>query len=124
MKTTWPKLPTDFKDKWVEALESGKYKKVKQVLFEIDNSGEKCYCSLGVAASICKVPDKYIQFMSVIDKEWATKKDVPIILTGRCEKNNLVAHFIKLNDGYVDSGCKIHKPRTFKQIAQFIRKNL
>lgn len=45
------KLPEEFKQNWVAALRSGKYKQGKQRLY---NQQTDTYCCLGVAAHMCE----------------------------------------------------------------------
>lgn len=51
MKTAQPKLNPNAL-KWVEALESGKYKQAKYALEKIDKKGNSRFCCLGVACDI------------------------------------------------------------------------
>lgn len=44
-------LPVEFKNQWVAALRSGKYKQGKQRLY---NQAADTYCCLGVAAHMCE----------------------------------------------------------------------
>ena len=53
-KSTLPKLPKSFKDKWVKALTSGEYEQATGELVSPDGG----YCCLGVAGKVCGLEDE------------------------------------------------------------------
>ena len=61
-------LPKAFKKDWVDALKSGGYNKVEEMLYNSDE--DNCgYCAIGVALSYClNVDDSFLDNMTMIDK--------------------------------------------------------
>jgi hypothetical protein len=121
-----PKLPTEFKEKWLEALRSGKF---KQGISRLHNLGSDKYCCLGVACRIMHPKIKLHSFNYIVNKIGAKK--VPSILKDNCKK---VPSILKDNCNVIDTlktndlTCKLadmnDKGRSFKQIANWIEKNL
>lgn len=104
------KLPKAFKEKWLAALRSGKYKQGERKLKEGDS-----YCCLGVA---CVVADRRIRdgFDTIIPKY---SKKIPSAIRGACDENNVVEILTSMNDGTGGT-----KKRSFLYIADYIEKNL
>lgn len=117
-KTGMYKLPKRFKEKWLKALRSGEYKQGETFLF---NNLENSYCCLGIAGSICGLKNKSLSCGSLYTEEGGfskyqikkIEKVLPEILIGDFD-NYIVARLANMND----SG------RSFKQIANWIEKNL
>ena len=110
-KQTYPKLPAEFKKKWVAALRSGEYKQGMGLLKGEDwNGGPFSYCCLGVACEVagCKnIDGPFIRKGAGI--RGITK--LPKILIG--------------DDGLPDKLAKMNDfGKSFKQIANWIEKNL
>lgn len=101
----YPKLPEDFKKKWIEVLRSGEYKQAHFKLF--DGIG---YCCLGVACSISGYRDGELSSRYTINPQFFSR--VPIELQG---ENETISELITLNDT-LDSN--------FNQIADWIEVNL
>jgi uncharacterized glyoxalase superfamily protein PhnB len=106
------RLPLKFKEKWVAALRSGKFKQGKEYL-EIE--GE--YCCLGVACKITHPRLNLGEANFICDQDFNSKElskiRVPAILKGDSD-NKIVDTLAKMND----SGA------SFKKIAAWIEKNL
>ncbi len=107
----WPKLPLEFKNKWVAALRSGEYKKTKDAL--VSDNGN--YCVLGVAAAISGYSNEAIMFSSVHGEDNAFIPfkfgNVPQILR---EDGDLPEKLADMNDRYY----------SFNKLADWIEKNL
>jgi len=110
-KEKWPKLPVKFKEKWVAALRSGKYKQdtEKGKLETVDGK----FCCLGVACKVAGVGNKN----NVLSQAWIEDskdfkiKGVPKILK---EDTELPTRLAQMNDA----------GKSFKFIATWIEKNL
>lgn len=100
------KLPKRFKTKWLKALRSGEYKQGRGQLCIQDR-----YCCLGVA---CVIAGHDMKDESLIPIAY---DNVPILLR---EHSTFIAQLTAMNDGV--RGYK--RPRSFKQIANWIEKNL
>jgi hypothetical protein len=115
MKNT-KKLPKAFKDKWLKALRSGKFKQCQESLY--DGEG---YCCLGIACKIAyKNIPKWINDDYVLGEKGDTGekrkiKNIPLVLLGDENHNPIVKELIRMNDKY---------GKSFKQIANYIEKNL
>ena len=123
----------DFAMKWADALESGKYKQTKGVLYDGDG-----YCCLGVAAVLAG--EKFVPRKTFWQrlKRFASKKDVGFKIQSSTDtsvlspevrgkfgmkhsdgsyfaknKFNIIETLTSLNDG----------GKTFPEIAKVIRKN-
>lgn len=111
---TYPKLPPVFKKKWLEALRSGKYKQGAKRLKVISPEHDISYCCLGLACivmghrpatiSTCITGNSYPKVPNAIrfDKSKET-----------------VNKLTEMNDGMWST-----RKRSFKQIANWIEKNL
>lgn len=110
----YPKLPEAFKEKWLKALRSGKFKQGQSVLKDKDK-----FCCLGVAARICHVPDEKFRSAAFIEDDFVKrnektiKKYLPKVLIGDTE-NILIDKLTSMND----SG------KSFNKIANWIEKYL
>jgi hypothetical protein len=108
-----PKLPEDFKKKWIEALRSGEYKQGENALFHrTDNT----FCCLGVAYHVAtgELPvDGYYFIPSTgVSPDFEFAATIPDILRGGA---GIAAQLAQMND------CR----RTpFPEIADWIQDNL
>ena len=121
-KEVWPKLPKAFKKKLIKALRSGKYQKSVEYLYRNDED-HKGYCCLGVACSIQGTPNSVIEGKELIENELIEiVEGIPDILTGSTmghgANSTLLGKLTEMNDGIRS------RPRSFKQIANWIEKNL
>jgi len=113
------KLPPKFKAKWLKALRSGEYKQTNGTLYD---NGK--HCCLGVA---CEVVGYNKPVGATIGSQY---NKVPPILRNDGELDYVVDALVALNDGMLSSQNPYLKHRTtrskrsFKQIANFIEKNL
>lgn len=91
-------MDKELKEKWVEALRSGKYRQARNTIYY-----RRAYCCLGVL-SVC-----------IDTKMRGTRTDYPEdrVLTFRTQRE-----LSDLNDGL---GCR---PQNFREIADYIEKNL
>ena len=119
-KQIWPKLPPKFKEKWLEALRSGKYKQDKTfagLLINKDKDKKETFCCLGVACRIMgTIPSSGD---GNICEEFSTIKNIgriPKVLRRNAGEVNsqLHDHLVRMNDN----------GKTFKVIADFIEKEL
>ncbi len=119
----WPKLPLEFKDKWVAALRSGKYKKCKEQLVKTTGNENYAYCVLGVAAKISGYDNNLIQETDLTSIP-SSFMYVPKILRDMDESgttNDICDKLIEMNDGNEHTGRKGY---SFNRIADWIEKNL
>jgi hypothetical protein len=116
------------KQKWIEALRSGKYKQGRGKLCE---KGE--YCCLGVLLDVLApekwedVPNKPYAVHSWSDEEGTELETTGLQMTGMRAKT--MEHLIHLNDGWdgaVPSGeTQVSiEAQSFVQIADYIEQNL
>ncbi len=109
------RLPKRFKRKWLKALRSGKFEQGRGDLEKKNLEGESTYCCLGIA---CRIQHPRIKIKGGwIDKENFKRLrdiDVPEILKGDGESNQVVEKLADMND----SG------KSFAEIADFIEKEL
>lgn len=101
------KLPKAFKNKWVKALRSGKYKQGRKLL---RNSIDNTYCCLGVAAEIAgcyRIKGGWIESK----KGMRGISKVPKMLRG---ESTIPTQLANMNDN----------GKTFRQIATYIDKKL
>lgn len=115
MKTKYPKLPKRFKEKWLKALRSGEYKQGQSELY----NGEDKYCCLGVACDVAghgKSLKQHGHFGSISMTKF---KNVPEMIKGRCNNDDHIEKLTNMNDGW-----NLKRPRSFKQIANWIERNL
>lgn len=117
------KLPKVFKKKWLKALRSGEYKQGKGLLY---SSKDDSYCCLGVACKVQGISPDQWGFMDGKNKY----KGIPDILIGY-DNNDLTNVLACMNDAFTTRRANTIKPsftykkrRSFKQIANWIEKNL
>lgn len=117
MKKTSNKLPKRFKEKWIKALRSGKYKQTDGALYDKKEDG---YCCLGVAGSICGVPDKtLIGFCFLYPDKFNNTKGLPKLIIGGNSKSEVdYSPVAEKLSTYNDSG------KSFKWIASYIERYL
>lgn len=124
MKTK-QKLPVKFKEKWIAALRSGKYKQTYGFLYNSDNDG---FCCIEVAANICGIGKEKLDNHSLVNKIYdltiynivkKTKK-FPSILYGHMNKNDKLEYnpIVEKLASYNDNG------KSFKWIASYIERYL
>jgi O-succinylbenzoate synthase len=120
---TKQKLPVKFKEKWVAALRSGKYKQTEGHLYDLDNDG---FCCIGVAANICGVSKDKLNNASLVNQTYDLEvydivkktKKFPSMLYGHMNKfieleyNPVVDKLADYNDG----------GKSFKWIASYIER--
>lgn len=51
-------MKPEIKEKWLEALRSGRYTQARENLKKVDAQGRTSYCCLGVLSEIMEVPSK------------------------------------------------------------------
>jgi len=105
------KLPKRFKERWIKALLSGKYKQGRGYLYEPTT---ECYCALGVAGDVLGVPKTQLSYTCTLDNFLLTKEPIPgqLMHTGLGSIANKIATF---ND---------QKYRSFRWIAYYIKRYL
>jgi len=113
-KQKFDKLPKRFKEKFVAALRSGKYRKCTGELY---NPEKNTYCILGVAGAVAQVSKKKLKDND--DLEFTTYRygknnKVPKTLRGEGE-NPVDQYLMGQNDNNVWS---------FRKAADWIEKNL
>lgn len=113
-KIEYLKLPPQFKSDWLEALRGGEYEQGKEQL--LDDTGK--YCCLGVACAMIDdgeflEQDGNQEFILAVDEPSA---EIPDCLIG---EGILPTRLANMNDGV---GYK--KRQSFKQIANWIERNL
>ena len=117
MKTEYKKLPKKFKAKWIKALRSGEYKQGLSCLHH-----DSKYCCLGVACDISGIDMQYVGARGTIPISDSLFDSIPNQLKGSDSLDgSLVYRLTRMNDG--DKG-RDTKPRSFKQIANWIKKHL
>lgn len=111
---TYKKMNPKYKKKWVEALESGKYRQTRKRLCETINK-KRHYCCLGVLCEVGDVPrgrkfhggtDTYDGNLGSLSTKLKEKFGISSVVHSK---------LIALNDDELFS---------FKEIADWIRKNL
>ena len=119
-KITYPKLPPKFKTKWLKALRSGEYEQTTGSL--CDNGA---YCCIGIAGKVQGISDKVLHNNGLFNADYFSnnldriKKVIPNALIGTVSNNSLLERLVDMNDG---PGSL--KKRSFKQIANWIERNL
>lgn len=104
MKTV--KLSKSFKNKWVKALRSGKY---KQGMGELYNPKIETYCCLGVAAIICGSGKQKLKAEGILNSTHNVPKELIGLRTGSVPSKLAM---------YNDNG------KSFKWIASYIERYL
>lgn len=107
-------------EKWVEALESGKYRQANGTLCEVDKHGRYSYCCLGVGARVCGL--KKIKGDVLIYGEY---HDNPL-LNAENQPYKEVASLLGVTAKRQDTLTKLNDEVgiDFKNIAKWIRKNI
>lgn len=113
MKTEYPKLPKKFKEKWLTALRSGKYKQGEGDM--LTKGKNDTFCCLGVGCKVIGLSIKQIN-----------NNGFPTDEINRMP--NYFAHERNVNWqeqlAYMNDGVNGIKKKSFKQIANWIEKNL
>lgn len=114
---TETKLPAGFKENWIDALTSGRYKQGEGTLYKkVSSTGKEFYCCLGVAAHLCEIGKSHLTHNgSLSDIMTKFQRRLP---AGFREDEDLQNQFIAFNDG------KDGVNYTFPQIARWIEKYL
>jgi hypothetical protein len=102
------KLPKSFKQKWIKALRSGKFKQGNGCLHR-----DGRYCCLGVACAVSGM--KHVPRGLIISRELPKYDDVPDIIRGSTTDNSIVDQLVNMND---------FERKDFNEIADYIQKNL
>jgi hypothetical protein len=118
------KLPPRFKERWLEALDSGKYQKGIGDLCSVDIADYRSssleeqsrFCCLGVAGRIQGIPEEAIYNKGFLEDDIIligkkSKRNIPQVLHGENPVTTFLAH---RND----------ETRTFKEVRNWIDKNL
>jgi len=103
------KLSLDIKQKWVEALRSGKYNQTIGVLYNGNNKNG--FCCLGVLGHVCGVSLEVLLGLGVLH----SSMNVPKLLMGDCGSNIIVEKLTRMND---------IQGKSFTEIADWIEQNL
>jgi len=109
------RLPKMFKNKWIKALKSGKYKQGEDYLLCNYNSKEE-YCCLGVACAIVKI-NKSILYDRELPQDLQNNdsKALPSLLRGLDDISQTINDKLsRLND----------KGKSFNYIASYIKRYL
>ena len=120
-------LPKHFKEEWVKALKSGNYTQGAGALRRENEQliDKPEYCCLGVACSVAGVPEEYISG-EWIETDYIFEMDqyseVPEILHGSSDDNELVSVLSTMNDTHTDDTSE-HK-FSFEDIADWIDENI
>lgn len=110
------KLPKKFKEKWLNALRSGDNKQITETLYK-----DGGYCCLGLACKIIGKSNSVIGRSGDVIPYSEAFDTMPNMLRGAADDENLVGILTSMNDGTAEfSG----DPKSFKQIANYIEKNL
>lgn len=111
----YPKLPVEFKEKWIAALRSGEYKKGTRYLKYSRNSNNVYkYCCLGVACEVVGAKNINAKHVIIEGGGIVGIRKVPTPLIGGWDENDLIDKLITMND----------TGKSFKYIANWIEKNL
>jgi len=107
----YPKLNPDFKERWIEALSSGKYNQGENSLYEDGN-----YCCLGVACIVEGLTIRDIERRPYITKSMSSSPSLSVLskasITSTSDLDYVIA---EMND---------EKGMSFLDIANWIEKNL
>lgn len=125
------KLPQEFKEKWIAALRSGKYKQAQESLFSgiYDDENDTSvigYCCLGVACKVAGISDDDMSGHPYpSDLGPSHQKNLPELLlehggyfstiTSFEEQKNEVSKLMHMNDV---------QEKSFPEIADYIEQNL
>lgn len=120
------KLPKAFKNKWIKALRSGKYKQGNGSLY---NKKDDSYCCLGLGAAICGISLESLEGKGLLinnaEKKIRGINKIPKPLIGSVLKisnkyNPIVDKLVDMNDNMMNMKHKY----SFKRIATWIEKHL
>jgi hypothetical protein len=104
------KLPIEFKEKWVKALRSGRYKQGKDTLY---SRGK--YCCLGVACRVGGLPAGKIKSCYIeLPSEQAAVPEILHCVSGPIRSVDTWRILAQMNDG----------GKSFAEIADYIEQNL
>jgi len=114
MKYNFKKLPKKFKAKWLTALRGGEYRQGECELVDDDDN----YCCLGVGCSVLGIENDAILNGGVPLDSMSSK--IPSYFSNNHNHNDdWMERLTGMNDG---TGG--YKQKSFKQIANWIEKNL
>jgi hypothetical protein len=99
-------LPKKFKENWVNALTSGEYQQITDILCD-----EFGFCAVGVACRATGIPEEALMKRANIDTDWIIEYNLPF----SSDTDELLDTIIDLND---------HEYLDFNQIASFIDENV
>lgn len=110
------RLPKRFKEKWIKALRSGKYKQSKHYLY---SKGEDGYCCLGVAGIVCGLDKECLRGYQLLEDGLGIEQ-IPKMICGSTVKSNedynpIVDKLTNMND---------NKNKSFNYIASYIERYL
>lgn len=112
------KLPEEFKNKWVAALQSGEYKQTTGKL----GSVEEGFCCLGLACHISGLKFnsrawsiKSVQRCAGKIKKITGVSKIPSVIRGDYNENKIVKELMSMNDD---------DNQTFFEIGEWIKENL
>jgi hypothetical protein len=96
-------MTKELRDRWLEALRSGRYEQGKHRLHDYDKDGGDLYCSLGVLADVID-PNGWEMYRERIGKNWkGSGAGLPSDVLDR----NLQKTIITLNDSTGRTFCQI-----------------
>lgn len=109
------RLPKRFKERWIKALRSGKYKQGTMMLY---NKETDCYCPLGVAGVLCGIEPERMNCYATLES--FEEENIPIALSTRIitlekQYNLIVEKIIGFSD---------REKKSFNWIAGWISRNL
>ena len=100
--TKKPKLPKRFKNKWINALRSGKYKQGQSDLY---NENKDTFCCLGVAGFICGGNLDRLDCGGYLEKNITVSESVynniPNILRGDNPTSIKLANFVLISESII-----------------------
>ncbi len=114
----------ELKQKWLDALRSGKYKQGTQYL-----NSSSGYCCLGVLCEVAGIPAKPEEYWSTAMRYDGNNKLLTFALQTQFELSPLATDtLMKMNDGWMcypsaESEGSVRK-HTFAEIADYIEKEL
>lgn len=106
------KLPSNVKEDWIGALRSGEY---EQGAAQLHKNGK--YCCIGVLAALCYVGVHIMGNEGYLNEDMMENSDG--IGNAFGEGSNIAGKLVSMNDG-----CDGERARSFKEIADFIEKEL
>lgn len=127
-------MKSDVKQKWVEALRSGKYTKGEEYFKRIDENGQCFHCAVGVLFDLIKddfelkeVSDKRedIEVFSFVNKSYKKGSyNFKLSMMGVLNEIDLCLteylQIVDMNDGVETINAR---PRSFNEIADWIEAN-